>query len=194
MKQDALMVDIETMAVTPDAAILTIGACMFNPRGGVDQTIDEKFLVRMSLTSNESMGRRIQAGTVEWWLKQSTDAQMGLFDGFVTNLKQGLVMFRQWFQNETRNRPETVYANDPDFDVVILKSAHDSCGEMWPLQFWQNRSVRTAGEMAYADHKERRAVLKAIRESVGTHHRADDDAVAQAIFVAHCFDKLEAFE
>ena len=28
-----LMIDLETLATTPDAAILTIGACTFDPKG-----------------------------------------------------------------------------------------------------------------------------------------------------------------
>lgn len=189
-EQEHLMVDIETMATTYDASIVTIGACTFDPFAGEEQDISETFLTRISLTSNEEWGRRIEAGTVEWWLKQSTEAQMGLFDGHVTNLKQGLVTFRQWFQHETRNRPSLCWANDPDFDVVILRTAYADCGEMWPLHFSCNRSMRTAGQMAYPVHAERKKVIDAIREYVGVHHRADDDAIAQARFVAHCYSKL----
>lgn len=184
------MVDIETMATTYDASVVTIGACMFDPFTGEDQPIDETFLVRISLESNEEWGRRIEAGTVEWWLKQSDEARMGLFDGFVTNLKQGLVSFRQWFQHETSHRPLLCWANDPDFDVVILRTAYATCGELWPIHFSANRSMRTAGQMAYPVHAERKAVIRAIREHVGVHHRADDDAVAQARFVSHCYTKL----
>ena len=28
-----LMIDLETLATTPEAAVLTIGACKFDPRG-----------------------------------------------------------------------------------------------------------------------------------------------------------------
>lgn len=190
MKQDSMMVDIETMAAEPEAAVVTIGACMFDPYAGMEQAIDERFLIRISLQSNEQAGRRLSAGTVEWWLKQSKEAQMGLFDGHVTNLRQALVSFRLWFQHETTHRPERVYANDPDFDVVILQSACRSVGENWPLGFWLNRSMRTVGELAYPDHRERKVVIDTIRKAAGTHHRADDDAIAQARFVAHCYDVL----
>lgn len=190
MAQDALMVDIETLGTTHDASIVTIGACMFDPRAGADQEIDDTFLVRISLESNEAAGRRIQAGTVMWWLQQSPEAQAGLFEGEITNLKQALIRFRHWFQHETRFRPETCWANDPDFDVVILKSACESVGEMWPVGFWANRSVRTVGDLAYPNHKERKVVMNTFREHVGTHHRADDDAIAQAMFVAHCIEEL----
>lgn len=192
MKQDNLMVDIETMGTDHDAAVLTIGACMFDPRGGADQSIEEKFLVKISMESNEAHGRKFSAGTLGWWLQQDAEAQKGLFEGEITNLKQALVRFRSWFQHETKHRPVNIWANDPDFDIVILRSAFESCGEMWSPGFWMNRSVRTAGEFAYADRLERKAAMKILRDHVGTHHKADDDAVAQAMFVAHCFEKLGA--
>ena len=192
MTRNALMVDLETLATTPDAAILTLGACMFDPFGGMEQEIPEHevFLAKASIQSNEDAGRRIQAGTLEWWLKQNDTALKALVSGNITNLRQLLVKFRLWVDSETDCRPKTIWANSPSFDMVILRNAYDQAGEGFTYGFWMERDVRTIGEIAYPHHQERKAVMKTIRDNTGTHHRADDDAIAQARFVAHCYEKL----
>lgn len=187
-----LMVDLETMATGPQAAIVSIGACMFDPYAGPEQDIpdNDRFLQQVSLESNQRWERQLEASTIMWWMSQSDSARAGITEGTPTNLKQALVRFRLWTDTETFARTTHIWANDPDFDVVILRSAFQTCQEMWPWGFWMNRSMRTVGDLAYPDHKERKAVINAVRESVGTHHRADDDAIAQARFIAHCYKKL----
>lgn len=190
-RPDALMVDIETMGTTPDAAVVAIGACMFDPYAGPDQEIQDydTFLIRISLDSNETIGRKIAAGTVMWWLQQSPDAQQNLLSD-QTSLPSALANFVKWLQHETSMRPDSIWANDPDFDLTILSSAARDCKIFWPLNFWMYRSVRTVGALAYPDHQERKAVIKLFREAAGTHHRADHDAIAQARFIAHCYEEL----
>lgn len=187
MQRD-LMVDIETMGTTPDAAVVTVGAVMFDLTAGPEQTIDKRCLAKASVASNQDFGRTISGSTLEWWFKQDPAAIRGLIEGQVTNLRNALTQFRLWADE---HRPERVWANDPDFDVVILQSAFRSCNVHWSWHFAINRSMRTIGELAYPDQRERRTVIKAIREQVGTHHKADDDAEAQARFVAHAYQVLK---
>lgn len=191
MDQKDLMIDIETLATTPDAAVVTIGACMFALDGGAEQPITERKLLQASIASNETWGRRIAGDTLEWWFKQDPAALRGLIEGQVTNLKNALTQLRLWADSETTYRPARIWANDPDFDLVILQSAFRTCDVQWPWHFSIHRSMRTAGEFAYPNDRERKAVIKAIRDEVGTHHRADDDAEAQARFIAHCYEVLQ---
>lgn len=178
----AAMIDLETMAVTPDAAILAIGACVFNLHE--EGKIYSQFSMNISIESNEEKGRRIQGSTVAWWLKQSDAARMALFDN-PTNLPNALKSLRMWMQ-ETKPAVTTIWANDPDFDIVILKSAFDACGELWPYGFWMNRSVRTIQELAYPDPEDLKVVKTQLRAG-GVHHRAVDDAIMQARLVQHCY-------
>lgn len=181
-----LMVDIETMATTPNAAILSIGACTFDIAR--QDRITHEFNIGVSLTSNEKEGRYFSAGTMEWWLKQSKAAQEGLFEGEITNLRQALVRFRMW-ADSVAPKITHVWANDPDFDCVILQDAFRQINEMWPFQYYMNRSVRTIGELAYPDPDERKRIMTSFRAE-GTHHKAVDDAIAQAKFVQHCYAAL----
>lgn len=181
-----LMFDIETMSAEPNAAVLAIGACTFNLYQ--PDEIGETFLTTISLASNEQAGRHFSGDTIQWWLTQSKDAQAGLYEGDITNLKNGCVAFRMWAQKQ-RPALTHVWANDPDFDAVITRQAFQAVGEYWPFGFWLNRSVRTIGDLVYPDHQERKAMISGFRAE-GTHHKADDDAIAQAKFVQHCYQML----
>lgn len=181
-----LMVDIETLSTHPNAAVLSIGACVFELER--PNVIPSTFLVNASIKSNQDAGLHISADTLQWWMTQKPEALRAMFEGDVTNIRQALVRLRLWAQ-EQRPTITHVWANDPDFDCVILSSAARATGEIWPWPFWMNRSVRTIGDLAFPDNDERKQVMAAFRAE-GTHHRADDDAVAQAKFVQHCYQVL----
>lgn len=182
----ALMIDLETMATTPDAAIVAIGACAFDPHEA--GKIFSEFSMNISLESNEQAGRRIQGSTVGWWMQQSDAARSALFDR-PTNLRNALKSFRMWCQGTDHPTVQTVWANDPDFDCVILKSAFDACGELWPYGFWMNRSVRTIQELAFPNKGDLDALKTQLRAG-GVHHRAVDDAIMQARLVQTCHQVL----
>lgn len=176
-----VMVDIETMSTKTNAAIVSIGACAFDI-DNQNEEITRKFEVQVSLQSNQNEGRDISASTVEWWLRQSPEAQAALFKDPVVNLRQGITMFRMWVQN-LRPKAVRVWAKDPDFDTVILKTAFDQFREIWPFEYWASRSVRTITELAYPNGDEPNT-------RVGVHHSAADDAVTQALMVRHCYHAL----
>lgn len=171
----AVMVDLETMGTDPSAAILSIGACFFDVYG--EEPL-ETYHQAISLESNERAHRAMSASTVLWWLSQPKDAQRAFLEASRTNLKLALGGFRRWVDG-LPVPPLTLWAKDPDFDVVILRSACETVGETLPFRYHQNRSVRTAIDLAYPD-SEPPSFLD------GTAHSALDDALAQARLVQHC--------
>ena len=62
-----LMVDLETMAVSPTAVILTLGAVTFNPYGN---GYSDKLYFRLDLDDQDTLNREIDPNTLEWWAKQ----------------------------------------------------------------------------------------------------------------------------
>jgi len=182
LKRPAIMVDIETMDVIPTAAIVSIGAVHFDVAGkdSHESLAKHSFNVNISLESNEKFGRTMSASTIEWWLKQSKDAQKSLFRDPLMPLNTALLKYRMWLESKTADR---YYANDPDFDIVILNHAFKSINDNSPFAYHQHRSLRTTIELAYPDDPMPNV------ES-GTAHDARDDAIKQAIMVQHCYHQL----
>lgn len=170
--ETALMVDIETMGVNETAAVMAIGACFFDPYSFDEPHGDDLFNVTISLDSNHLANRTIDPNTVQWWMQQSPEAIAGLFEPPIYSLQKALTAFRIWAES-ARPTVNTVWANDPDFDIVILKNAMSAVNMRWPFHFAINRSVRTIKWLGWTDGE-----CTVARK--GTHHRAVDDAVHQA--------------
>ena len=71
-----IMIDLETLATSPDAAILTIGAVRFDPFGRelTDPEMDS-FYVRVDLDSCDEIGLVTNDDTIAWWANQSDEAK-----------------------------------------------------------------------------------------------------------------------
>jgi exodeoxyribonuclease VIII len=176
------MVDIETMGTSPSAPILSIGAAHFDECGEDSPDSLEAFETVISLKSNEKAGRVAEADTIGWWLNQSKDAQNALLSRQVTSLEHGLKEFVRWI-GVLSPKPITLWAKDPDFDVVILRSAFDHFGLMFPFKYYQHRSVRTIYATAWRD-------TKPPRVDCGEKHTAKTDAIEQSLVVQLAHLKL----
>ena len=191
MPERHCMVDIETMSTEPNAAILTIGCVLFDPRGeDNEESLREhaKLFGPISFESNEKEGRHFSASTIAWWMKQSPEAQAGLFDGHIVTLPAALEGFRRFIANASP-KPTRFWAKDPDFDGVILRNAMQQFNMIFPFNFWETRSVRTTMELAYP--------LGGLRGDfptigVGTAHDAVDDSIRQCLAIQHSFKVLDA--
>lgn len=178
------MPDIETLSTATNATILTLGACAFNIDTG---EIVGKFHVQFSLEDQIKYGRHICKNTVEWWKKQSQEAQEEAFNQndalpipvAVQKLDDWVVSMRKLDPTMKAN----MWANDPDFDLVILTSMFRDVGKEPPWQYWESRSVRT---MKMIGEKLKLALPK--RE--GTHHNALDDAIYQATLVSTVWNAI----
>lgn len=179
MPDRALMVDIETLDTETTAAILSIGATTFNPRGDGLNNEDE-FVVTIDRQSNEAHGRTVSEATLAWWQNQSVEAQASVFQGPFTELSIALREFTTWI-NILQPTPTRIWANDPDFDVNILAHACRSLGIIWPFKFWETRSCRTAKEMAYPEGDFPQLL------ATGARHNAIVDARVQALEIQHAF-------
>jgi hypothetical protein len=81
MAKTDVMIDLETLATSSDAAILTIGAVKFDPFGREKQQADmDSFYVRVDLDSCHEIGLVTNDDTIAWWASQSKEAQAAAFD------------------------------------------------------------------------------------------------------------------
>ncbi|EGR0602050.1 3'-5' exoribonuclease [Vibrio cholerae] len=178
-----LMIDLETMGNSSNAAIVAIGACFFEPSTG---EIGAKFSRIISLESSQQFGR-IDASTVLWWMKQSGEAREVLNSREAVHIKQALHDFRQ-FTNDGLSQP-LVWGNGSSFDCVILKNTIIQClGEQYvPWQFWNERDVRTMvdlGKKLLGFDPKRDMPFEGVR------HDALSDAVHQAKYVSAIYQRL----
>lgn len=177
------MIDIETMGNKQDAAILSIGACVFSP--GIGVGVDGQFLENCTLRSNIDLGRVMTPSTVEWWLDQSEAARKALKDPPPVNLAVALNGLRSFID---KNRPDHVWANGTTFDLAILRHAYEvTLKQDAPWHYRQEccmRSVRAISELVGLDYSE------LYRNRDGVAHSALDDANGQAKFVVAVMDKM----
>lgn len=159
------MVDLETMSVANNAAILAIGAVAFDRDG-----VGEKFYATMSLEECAEYEMDISPSTVLWWMKQSDAARAELWAPATRTVAQALRDFATFYQTQ---QCETVWGNGATFDNVILASAYDALGLPRPWKYSADRCFRTIKAVMPAEDVPR----------VGTHHNALDDAVWQAEYL-----------
>lgn len=168
------MLDLETMGSGPNAAIVAIGAVMFD----IDtRQIGDTFYEVIDLESSVSTGGVIDASTVQWWLQQSDDARKAI-DGTRPSIPmdRALIRFKKWltvwptYDVYKNGYTGCIWGNGAAFDNVILASAYRRRGMPIPWSHWNDRCYRTV-----------KALHRHVKlERVGTHHNALDDAISQA--------------
>jgi len=177
MPDKHVMIDIETLDTEVTATILSIGACVFNPR---EVGITDEFHITIDEYSNIKAGRSWSQSTKDWWAMQSQEAQDSVFAGPHTPLSIALTEFTQWI-NRLSPTCTRVWAKSPDFDCSILAHACRSQGIIWPFKFWENRCCRTIMELAYplGDFP--------VMLMDGPKHNALADAKVQVLEVQHAY-------
>ena len=162
-----VMLDLETMGNGPNAAIVAIGAVEFDR---YLKTTGSSFYTVVDLKSAVALGGVMDADTVLWWMRQSTEARSAISVGESTNMIIALTSFADWLSERGYKKTLRIWGNGADFDNVILASAYRNCGLPIPWEFWNNRCYRTIKSM----HKDIKM------ERSGTYHNALDDARSQA--------------
>ena len=171
-----VMIDLETLATSPDAAILTIGAVKFDPFGddAKDPTC-EKFYVRVDLDSCDRIGLVTNDDTIAWWANQSKEAQEEAFnpDNRI-DIVDAMNQLYKFCWGAKR-----VWSHGAAFDIVICEHIFGKIQKAVPWKFWEVRCTRTLFDIGI-DPK-RPPVLK---------HHALEDAWNQAVGVQNIFKRL----
>ncbi len=172
-----LMIDIETLGTHSDAAILSIGAAMFDRHTGeIGDTFHRRCkpdLERRSMTFD----------TFRFWMEQGDEARLGLFDDEAPSLAWILGDLHAFWKHNCDDET-TVWAMPPSFDLVILEDAlqQEEFECLWP--HWQTRCMRTLCDIA--------GIAKEDRVKAEVAHDALADAIAQAKTAALAFQRIKA--
>jgi hypothetical protein len=81
------MLDIETLATTPDAVVLSFAAVKFNEFNAQETYIDE-INVALDVDEQINLGRTVNPETLNWWATQPKEIQEAAFAEDRISLKQ----------------------------------------------------------------------------------------------------------
>ena len=171
-----IMIDLETLATSSNAAILSIGAVKFDPFSEELKSPDmESFYIRVDLDSCNELDLEVHDSTIEWWAKQSPEAQDEAFnpEGRVT-VQDAFNQLYKFCWGATR-----VWSNGSGFDIVICENIFKKINKKIPWDFWQVRDVRTAFDLG----------IDPQRPPITAHH-ALEDAWNQAVGIQHVYRTL----
>lgn len=167
------MVDLETLATGPNAAILTLGAVHFNP---YSQGYTDKIYFRIDLDDQDALNREVDTNTLEWWGKQDPTI---MEEAFSPDDRIPLIDAIDKFHKFAWGC-STFWSHGATFDLVILENLYRQLGKPLPWNFWQLRDTRTLFDLGYDPDMPQ-----------GGKHDALQDAIRQAIGVQNMYAKLK---
>lgn len=174
-----IMLDLETMGTKSNAAIVSIGAVIFNTN-----CIYNEFYRTVDLASSMSHGLTVDAGAIYFWLRQDSKAREVLTQG-QSSLNNALRDFNDWLELNASEKI-FVWGNGSDFDNVIISNAYAVTNIRQPWGFRNNRCYRTF-RSTFAD-------LLTPDDEVGyinkCNHNALEDAKYQALQLIDILKKL----
>lgn len=164
-------IDLETMSLENNAAIVQIGACTIGGEANI-------FNCYISPESAERAGLHVDKGTMEWWSKQDEAVRQRVFSG-TTPISEALGFFTDWLSglcDEDFSRLR-IYANGWK-DHAWIESAYHATHGHSPIHYRSPQDLRTL-----------RDVCKFCDDAIPTFtndskHDALADAVAQAKEIA----------
>lgn len=179
MANTDIMIDLETLATSTDAVVLTIGAVKFDPFGReLSEPQMESFYVRVNLDSCDELGLVANDDTIAWWAQQGQEVQDEAFgDG------PDRVHIREAFEKLYKFcwGAQRVWSNGAAFDVPICEHVYKKLNKAIPWSFWQVRDCRTAYDLG----------INPQRPPVTKHH-ALEDAWNQAVGIQNVYNTLRS--
>lgn len=158
------MIDLETLSVENDAAIIAIGTVIFDEKdiiGRQELLLDPRFVP----------GHRSNS-TLEWWGQQDP----AVFKKMMSGTLMAVEACAELGAFLDSHKPvDEVWANAPQFDLIILRRLFKVCKMEFPIHFRNERDFRTLIQLARS-HAVR--VNDAYRGRIA--HSAVSDAEAQA--------------
>ena len=134
-----MMIDVETLATCPNAAIVSIGGVKYDIEKKIMQ---DEFYVNINAHDCKRYGLVIDPETVAWWKNQdATVRQTWMKDPLP--LKEAMGLFYNWVDPSS-----SLSCYGMSFDVPIIQSALLAVGyKKMPWHYRKLRCARTIGEL-----------------------------------------------
>lgn len=140
-KNSDIMLDLETLATQPNAAILSIAAVRFDAFEDYEakKIPLENLETFHVLVDIDQQNRYIDANTLDWWGRQD----QSIIDRVFASenrlpLNTALDQLRKFVAQSRR-----IWCQGTDFDVSILADAYRQINSSLPWEYWRSRDSRT---------------------------------------------------
>lgn len=152
-----VMLDLETMGVGNNPAIIQVAAVAFNSETGEEYA---KFDRKIDLQSSMDAGLTISAGTIKFWMthksvnQEARDIvmeQTGDHGKQGNTLEEALKSFKIWYKSLptlTNKKLGCTWGNGSASDNVWVRSAYEAVGVKPPFIFRDDMCLRTLRTLA----------------------------------------------
>ncbi len=167
------MIDLETLGVDPDTAIMTLGAVKFDPYN--DAEPHSELYMRLDIEEQtEAYSRTINDDTLAWWASQPQAIQDEAFgDHERVSVTEFVQQLNRWCVGLDK-----IWCQGPTFDFVILTDFYRMAQQPCPWNYWQICDSRTLFNLMPSDPR------KNIQANL---HNALADSYYQAKCVQTCY-------
>ena len=159
-----LMLDMETLAVSPNAVVLSLGAVHFDPYGNL---INDELYFKIDLDDQDKLAREIDPNTLDWWAKQDPNI---MEEAFSPNDRIPLLEAMERFHKFAWGC-EAFWSHGATFDLVIIENIYRQLNKPLPWNYWQLRDTRTLFDLGWdpqmPKNKKHDALQDAIRQAIG---------------------------
>jgi DNA polymerase III epsilon subunit-like protein len=187
-----VMFDLETFGTSGNAAIVQLGAVVFDRVTGEIHPI--QFISNVDLNSCLAAGLEMDASTVLWWMKQGEEARKSILDPPGTALKSVLEDFNDWLGMVAKRlgaepKSSITMWSHATFDFPILQNAFSKMGIKPAFSFKGARDLRTLTDLAGIEYWT--PEYEKAHPRVGlVHHNALDDCLFQVEYAVEALRKV----
>jgi len=178
-KQIHVVLDLETMGLNQDAAIMEIGLVIFNHLGEEGKpNLIRDYSQAVDLTSSMYHGGTVSAENITWWMdSERTEARDAWLAAPKLPITSALNEVACIIRDQSVIDPKPlIWGNGVNFDNAILKSAYERLDVKVPWGYRQDADFRTL-KLLYKTRVPEPAF-------VGTPHIALDDARHEAVWLS----------
>ena len=140
-----VVVDVETMSLRPDAAIVSLAAVPFDPECSLEGMpfLEECFYEVVNATTCALYGMRFDMDTVSWWAARSEEEKAELLSLPPLGIGAAMESFHAFLEGlkEKHGSELHIWTQGSDFDIPVLKNANSLVlpGVALP---WSYRGIR----------------------------------------------------
>lgn len=143
-----IMLDLETLATTPNAKVLSISAVAFDPFD-LYQDLSANPTLDLLLNLDEQENRDADPSTVEWWSKQDIAVVEKIFgETGRISVDDALARLAKFVWNKDR-----VWAQGITFDFPILESLYREHNKGIPWKYFKVTDSRTLLSLVEVEQK-----------------------------------------